>query len=306
MFETVWGIQLFAFIAVTTVIYMVVEAYGVDYWRVRSRVKYLRGGGENSTADRPTQSSWPMRLFDAVRQLGDPQASGVSPSGERLRKAGLSEPNAQLRILGMRGACAVAFFLLTLMTERTGFLSLRAALFAACFVASIGWFLPTVWINQVIKQRQAMFRQAVPDFIDLIIVCLDAGMSLQDSIRRVGDELRIVHPGLAHELDIVQQNVELGDSIGKAIHRMANRTSYDGLRTLSTFIREAQRFGTNITEAMRNHAEIERLKREQAAEEMAQKASVKILFPTLLLIMPALFVVLVGPALIQIREAFAQ
>jgi tight adherence protein C len=89
------------------------------------------------------------------------------------------------------------------------------------------------------------------------------------------------------------------------LKRFATRTQYEGVRTLCTFVREAQRFGTNLSQALRLHSDMLRSQREQAAEEMAQKAAVKILLPTLLLIFPAIFVVLVGPALIQIQEAFA-
>jgi tight adherence protein C len=128
---------------------------------------------------------------------------------------------------------------------------------------------------------------------------------MQETIRRVNEELKLAHPVLAHELDIVQRDIDLSCSIDQALKRFALRTDCEGIRTLSTFIREAQRFGTQITDALRNHADMLRSQREQLAEENAQKAAVKILLPTMLLIFPAIFVVLVGPAAIQIHEAFA-
>jgi tight adherence protein C len=138
-----------------------------------------------------------------------------------------------------------------------------------------------------------------------MIVCLEGGLSLQETIRRVSDELRVAHPALASELVSVQRDIELGATVDQALKRFAMRTDYEAVRTLSTFIREAQRFGTNITDALRSHADMLRSQREQTAEESAQKAAVKILLPTLLLIFPATFVVIVGPAVIQIHEAFA-
>jgi tight adherence protein C len=108
------------------------------------------------------------------------------------------------------------------------------------------------------------------------------------------------------ELSIVQRDIELGATVDQALKRFASRSAYEGVRSLSTFIREAQKFGTNITDALRNHADVLRTQREQAAEECAQKASVKILLPTMLLIFPAIFVVLVGPAAMQIYQAFSQ
>jgi tight adherence protein C len=97
----------------------------------------------------------------------------------------------------------------------------------------------------------------------------------------------------------------LGSTIDQALRRFAMRSNCEGVRTLSTFVREAQRFGTKLTEALRNHADMLRSQREQSAEEQARQASVKILMPMMLLILPAIFVVLVAPAIIQIHEAFA-
>ena len=164
---------------------------------------------------------------------------------------------------------------------------------------------PVVWLDRAIVRYHSYLRRTLPDFLDLMIVCLEGGMSLQETIRRVGFELRLAHPLLAGELDIVQRDIEFGASIDQALKRFAARTDYEGIRTLSAFIREAQRFGTNITEALRSHAEMLRRQREQAAEENAQKAAIKILMPTFLLIFPSVFIVAVGPAVIQIQQSFA-
>jgi tight adherence protein C len=138
-----------------------------------------------------------------------------------------------------------------------------------------------------------------------MIVCLEGGLSLQETLRRVNEELQLAHPVFAAELSVVQQDIDVCASPDQALKRWAARTDFEGIRTLSTFIRESQKFGTQITDALRNHAEMMRSQREQCAEENAQKAAVKILIPTLLLIFPAIFVVLVGPAVIQIQQAFA-
>jgi tight adherence protein C len=172
-------------------------------------------------------------------------------------------------------------------------------------LSAVGAFLPGLWLDRKIAERHKMLRRSLPDFIDLMIVCLEGGLSIQESIRRVGDELEFAHPALAIELRIVQHDIELGASVAQGLKRFALRTQYEGVRTLSTFVREAQRFGTNLSDALRLHSDMLRSQREQAAEETAQKAAVKILLPTLLLIFPAIFVVLVGPALIQIHESFS-
>jgi tight adherence protein C len=188
----------------------------------------------------------------------------------------------------------------------TGLIRMELALLAGCILGGMGTVLPGLWLDRVAARRHIKLRTALPDFLDLMIVCLEGGLSLQETIRRVSDELRLAHPELAVELGIVQRDIELGATVDQALKRFAARSDYEGVRSLSTFIRETQRFGTNITEALRSHADVLRNQREQAAEECAQKASVKILLPTLLLIFPAIFVVLVGPAAVQIYQAFGQ
>lgn len=223
----------------------------------------------------------------------------------RLAKGGVYNPSAPSTFIGIQtmlivaplAAGAFGIVLLNWPLKLAGGVSLATA--------AIGWLTPRLWLDGVVKNRHMLLRRSLPDFLDLMIVCLQGGLSVQETIRRVSDELRLAHPVLAGELSIVQKDVELGATVDQALRRFAIRSDYDGVRTLSSFVRESQKFGTQLTEALRLHADMLRLQREEAAEEKAQKAAVAILLPTLLLIFPAVFVVLVGPALIQIQEAFA-
>jgi tight adherence protein C len=223
----------------------------------------------------------------------------------RLAKAGIYNPSAASTFIGVQTMLIVA----PLAAGAFGIVILHWPLQLAGGVslatAAIGWLTPRLWLDGVVKNRHMLLRRSLPDFLDLMIVCLQGGLSVQETIRRVSDELRLAHPVLAGELSIVQKDVELGATVDQALRRFAIRSDYDGVRTLSSFVRESQKFGTQLTEALRLHADMLRLQREEAAEEKAQKAAVAILLPTLLLIFPAVFVVLVGPALIQIQEAFA-
>jgi tight adherence protein C len=182
----------------------------------------------------------------------------------------------------------------------------RMGLLVGCTTGGCGLFLPSLWLERRIRERHLSLRRSLADFLDVMIVCLESGLSLPGAIQRVSDELRVAHPLLAGELSIVQREIELGATIDAALRHFAERSGYEGVRTLSTFVRESQRFGTELVEALRLHADMLRSQREQAVEETAQKASVKILIPTLLLILPAVFIVLAGPALIQIHEAFSK
>lgn len=273
-------------------------------WAVRQRISQLQAsgpsgnGGQESTS---TREAWWQSLTDRVATSTSDRAS-VS---DRLSKAGIYSPTAVKHYFAIK-------FLATLTPVVLGGLAIpltgyrwELCLAVGTVAGSVGALLPSGWLSRRIVHRHQMLRRSLPDFLDLMIVCLEGGLSLQDTLRRVTHELQIVHPELADELAIVQRDVELGATIDQALRRFASRSGYDGVRTLSTFVRETQRFGTNLSEALRSHADLLRSQREQAAEEKAQKASVKILLPTLLLILPAVFVVLVGPAVIQIQQAFS-
>jgi len=134
------------------------------------------------------------------------------------------------------------------------------------------------------------------------VACLGGGLSVQAALKQVAEELKLAHPELSAELNIVLREIELGGTLDHALAQLAARTGMDELRTLRSFVQQTTKFGTTITDALGQLAEMLRIQREQRAEELAQKAAVKILFPTMLFIFPTVFVVLAGPAAIQIKE----
>lgn len=173
-------------------------------------------------------------------------------------------------------------------------------------VAGMAIYLPRVWLHRAIAKRHKMLRKAIPDLLELMIVCMDAGLSLPYTLKRVTNELQLAHPELATELHAVQRETEMGASFSDALNRFAQRSNFEGLKALSVLVREANRFGSDIIESLRDQADLMRLQRELLAEEMAQKAAVKILLPILMCILPSVFVVVAGPAFIQLTEAFSK
>jgi len=178
-------------------------------------------------------------------------------------------------------------------------------LYAGGILGAIGVVLPGIVIDRLVERRHKQLQKSVPDCLDLLIVCFQSGLSIQSSFSLVVEELGVVHPDLSRELQMVERDIELGVAIDLAMRRLADRTGYRELRALSTFIQESMRFGTPLSDAFREHAEMLRLQREQEAEETAQKAAVRLLLPTMLLIFPAVFIVLAGPAAIQIQDMFS-
>ncbi len=180
-----------------------------------------------------------------------------------------------------------------------------AVLGGGCF-GIVGMIGPGFWLDGRKKKRQTSFRRALPDALDLLVICLEGGLSLPASLRRVGAELRTAHPLLALELNIVQREIQLGSSPGESLQKMGVRTDLEEVRSLASVITQAERFGASLVKSLRVHADTLRTKRQQHAEEMAEKAAIKVLFPTLLFIFPAIFVVILGPAAFQIMEQLGE
>lgn len=177
---------------------------------------------------------------------------------------------------------------------------LLPALTASC----IAYLLPGLWLRRRKARRLRILNRSLPDFLDLLVGCVEAGLSLEGALQRVSLEFGFAHPLLGQEIARIQAEIELGATPDRALANSAERTGADVLRTLSAVCQQSRRFGSRISTALRTHADMLRNDREHAAEEAAQKAAVKLLFPTLLCLFPATFVVLAGPAAIQIAENF--
>jgi tight adherence protein C len=191
---------------------------------------------------------------------------------------------------------------LVLIAGNLGLFNFWKALAVAGGVCLVGFFGPSIWLRMRISRRQMLLRTSLPDFLDLMVTCLEAGQSFEAALQRVTDELRTAHPLLALELTIVQRELTLGATPFRAIRNFAERSQLDVVRTLATFVDHAQKFGASMVESLRTHAEMLREMREQRSEELAQKAAVKILFPTLLFIFPPILVILAGPAVIELQQ----
>lgn len=161
---------------------------------------------------------------------------------------------------------------------------------------------PGFWLDHLKRGRQEQLRLALPDAMDVLIVCLQGGLSVMASMARVAHELSVAHPMLAIEFKIAERQMQLGQSAGDAVRGIADRFDMEELRGMSSTLNQAERVGASIATALEIFAECLRERRFQQAEERGHKAAVKLLFPTVLFIMPAMFVVILGPAAIQVYE----
>ncbi|MGO9914755.1 MAG: type II secretion system F family protein [Isosphaeraceae bacterium] len=220
----------------------------------------------------------------------------------RLIHAGLYGRETLSIFLGAKLLLIVTPTLAGLALGGLGLVPTEYALLGAGCCGIVGMIGPGFWLDHRKAKRQTSLRRALPDALDLLVICLEGGLSLSASLRRVGAELRTAHPLLARELTIVEREVQLGSSPGQSLQKMGVRTDLEEIRSMASVITQAERFGASLVKSLRIHAETLRTKRQQHAEEMAAKAAVKVLFPTLLCIFPSIFVVILGPAVFQILE----
>jgi tight adherence protein C len=168
--------------------------------------------------------------------------------------------------------------------------------------AILGYLLPVFWLHRRKMQRLVALRRSLPDLLDLVVSCLDAGVTVEAVLNRIAGEEFFSKSPLGVELRTMQSEIELGATVDRAFLNFADRTDSDDVRSISTVCFQARKYGASICSALRTHADSLRDERETAAEEGIQKAAVKILAPTLLCLFPVILVVLAGPAAIQVHE----
>ena len=174
---------------------------------------------------------------------------------------------------------------------------LRIVLVIVAAVA--GYYVPTLFLESLVKSRQERLRLGLPDALDLMVVCVEAGLGLDQAIRNVSQELRITHKDISEELGLVTLEMRAGKRRVDALRNLADRTGEAELRKLVAILIQADRFGTSIGDSLRTHSDFMRVRRRQEAEERAGKVGVKLVFPIFFFILPSMLIVSAGPGLLQ-------
>jgi len=280
-------------------------------------VVYGFSGGKLPAAERLTRlwrpPSMEERLGFAAKQkakvtqvLGDvgrivPGSSKRQPHTQRMMaRAGYRRPES---VMVMQGVKVLLPVILMAVVYLTG-LYHQSPMFILLGAAGAGYLLPEFWLTARVRRRQNQLRLSLPDCLDLLVVCVEAGLALDQSFMRVTQELRIVHPGLCEELDLVNAEIRIGRTRVEALRELADRTGVEDIKALVAMLVQTERFGTSIAQSLRVHSDELRTKRRQRAEEQAAKATVKMIPPLVFFIFPALFVVILGPAVITLYRHF--
>jgi tight adherence protein C len=175
----------------------------------------------------------------------------------------------------------------------------RPNVFLALGVAAVGYLLPTMALGRLAKKRQHRIRLSLADVLDLLVVSVEAGLGLDQALQRVGEELATTHKDLSDELRLINLELRAGKARSEALRNLADRTGVDDLSSLAAMLIQTDKFGTSVAQSLRVHSDTLRTKRRQRAEEAAAKTGVKMVFPLVFCIFPAIWVVTIGPAAIR-------
>jgi tight adherence protein C len=213
----------------------------------------------------------------------------------RFRAAGLRTQNSIDGYFAVRLLGPVAVLLLWTFFRQIGF-------FPITIMAAGAYLGPDLWLTATTKRRRERIRLGLPDALDLMVVCVDAGLGLDQALLRTGQELGASHPAIAEEFLLINLEQRAGKPRINAWRDMADRTQLETVRGFATMLAQSDRFGTPISRALSTFADDLRKKRSQQAQEMAAKTTVKLMFPLVLFIFPSMFIVLLGPAALTISR----
>ncbi len=272
--------------------------------------RYGRGASAAGSVAPAGESSGGATLAERVvaplQRLAPPSAAEAKKLQKQLMQAGYRSPSAPMTFR------AVHF---VVMAGLPGMVALTCALLARPLDSALVWillafvvgfFLPRYLLRKMVKKRQQLVQWGLADALDLMVVSIEAGLGLNAALVRVGDELSDVHRDISEEFELTNLEIRVGRERDEALRNLAERTGVDDLRSLVAMLIQADRFGTSIAKAVRVYSDSLRTKRRQRAEQAAQKAAVKLLFPLACFLFPTLFIAIIGPAMLHLYDTFIQ
>jgi len=269
----------------------------------------IRAGGVDLSATATSDDGMTAlaeRMAKPFHRLAPPSAAEAKKLQKQLMQAGYRSPNAPVIFRAIQ---------ISVLVSLPGMVALGCAVLARPLDSAVTWilmafvagfFLPRYVLRKKVKGRQQRVRWGLADALDLMVVSIEAGLGLNAAIVKVGEELREVHPDISEEFELTNLEIRVGRDRDEALRNLAERTGVDDLRSLVAMLIQADRFGTSIARAVRVYADSLRTKRRQRAEQAAQKAAVKLLFPLSCFLFPTLFISILGPAALNLIDSFAK
>ncbi len=293
---------LLAFLVFIAVVAIVTLVGMKMYVRPKEAMERV-AGGLDPTEHTPAHPS--LAIHELIKRLGNfiPQSpKDVTVMQRRLIRAGIRNENALKVLYGAKAVCGVAFPLvmaLAVSATSTDSTNKIAGVLAAC---AAGFFLPNEYVRRKAQKRQKEIARGLANALDLLVVCVESGLGLDQAILQVSKELEHAHPEISEEFGFVNLELKAGKRRVDALRNLAERTGVDDLKKLVAVLIQADRFGTGVAQSLRAHSDFMRVQARQVAEEKAAKLGVKLIFPIFFCILPSLFVVTVGPVAVKIMR----
>ncbi len=277
---------------------------------VAERLAELESSGRDTPAilQRRRRQARTDRLKGVLQAFGEAvqeRSKNTSELRQRLIRAGYPNAAAVPMFMGSRIALPAGLFIGAGTILPTLGQSAGVTLIMAIYFAVMGYVLPGLVINRRIRKRQKEMQRALPDALDMLAVSVEAGLGLNAALMRVSEEMDRMSPVLSEQLALVNLEIRAGTTREEALRNLADRTGLQDISSLVGMLIQTDRFGTSVAQALRVHADTMRTKRRQRAEEAAAKTTIKLVFPLVFCIFPAMFVVILGPALIEIYHALS-
>jgi len=279
---------------------------GLVWWLTTSRLRQRQADTIAANIVVERSARWRERLASVIQPLAKLSLPAEGWEGSAIRiafiNAGWRHPSAPTIFFGIKTMLALGFPLIALTLSGEGLLAsgVSRILFVLISASAVGYYLPNIFLRYKIADRQREIFESFPDALDLLIICVESGLGLDQAIGKVAAEIDIKSKVLAQELQLVLMELRSGFSRETALRHLALRTGIEEIDLLVAMMIQADRFGTSMGDSLRVHADNLRTKRRQRAEEAAAKIAVKLLMPLIFMIFPTLMLVLVGPAMIQI------
>jgi tight adherence protein C len=306
-------------ITISTFIFITLSVVGL-YWLLArpasaatERLRQMQEGGTMAAASAVTLEEEHPQMAELAERIATPISRLVPPSAIEARKiqkqlmqAGFRSENAVVIYRALQLVSLVSFPAIgAFICAMTGHSMSRAMLYIL-FAFVIGFFLPRFLLARLIKARQQRVRWGLADALDLMVVSIEAGLGLNAAMLRISEELMTVHPDISGEFELANLEIRVGRDRDEALRNLAERTGVDDLRSLVAMLIQADRFGTSIARAVRVFSDSLRTKRRQRAEQAAQKAAVKLLFPLACFLFPTLFIAILGPAALNLIDTLSK
>jgi tight adherence protein C len=295
------GITAITFVATAVILMAMFYALAPGEGSMATRLSRLINPPKSTEEQDTFAEKQKERVRSSLANLGKivPGEAKQTPRSQLMMvRAGYRNPEAVMTIRGLKLLLPIAMVGVVFFTG----LYRVNPFFIVLMAAVLGYLIPEMWLVWRVSNRQKKLRKGLPDALDLLVICVEAGLGLDQAFMKVSEELQIAHPEMSDELHLVNMEMRIGKTRLDALRELGRRTGLEDVKSLVAMLIQTDRFGTSVAQSLRVYSDELRVKRRQRAEEMSAKTSVKMVPPLVFFIFPALMVVILGPAVITLMR----